>query len=138
MFEAGADNRNASDPFSGTVARKVLIIDDDAHVSKALARVLRRFCQVEIALSVSEAERVLTSDQSFSLILCDLILPDRSGLDLYRTLVDQRSTMARRLAFMTGLGDDAPEAEEFREVPCLGKPLDIPRVRALLDAFSGH
>lgn len=116
--------------------QRVLLVDDDAHVSRALARVLRRFCEVEVALSVEEAERTLAQDHAFTLILCDLMLADRSGLDLYRSLVSQGSAMARKMAFMTGLGDDAPEADEFREVPCLGKPLDIARVRALLDAFS--
>jgi len=136
MLDGGAGNVKADDVPVGLVTRRVLLVDDDVHVSRALARVLRRFCEVEIASSVEDAERYLAQDARFDLILCDLILPERGGLDLYRGLVAQGSTLARRIAFMTGLGDDAPEAEECREVPCLGKPLDITRVHALLDAFS--
>ncbi len=126
---------NLSDVSVSTEVQRVLLVDDDAHVSKALARVLRRFCQVEIALSIDEAERRLEQDQQFSLILCDLILPDRTGIELYKGLMAQGSKLAQRVAFMTGLGDDPPEVEAFSEVPCLGKPLDIDRVKALLHDF---
>jgi DNA-binding NtrC family response regulator len=112
--------------------QRVLLVDDDVHVSKALARLLRRFCDVEIVPSIAEAQRLLTRDSAFALVLCDLLLADGNGLDLYRWMLSTGSTLTARVAFMTGLGDDAPEAEEFSEVPCLGKPLDIERVRALL------
>lgn len=115
-----------------TDKQRVLLVDDDAHVSKALARMLRRFCDVESVQSIEEAQRLLTSDASFSLVLCDLMLADGSGLDLYRWLLSKGSSLTGKVVFMTGLGDDAPEADEFPEVPCLGKPLDIERVRALL------
>ena len=115
-----------------TKRQRVLLVDDDVHVSKALARLLRRFCDVEIVPSIAEAQRLLTADREFALILCDLLLADGSGLDLYRWLLSTGSTLTDKVAFMTGLGDDAPEAEEVSEVPCLGKPLDIERVRALL------
>lgn len=94
---------------------------------------LKKYCLVEVARSVDEAEVLLQSDTDFTLILCDLLLPVRGGLDLYRSLRDTHSPLAERLAFITGLGEDATEAHEFREVPCLGKPIDLERVRQLLD-----
>lgn len=136
MLETKSNTMSQAGAYLASSTPRVLLIDDDIHVSKALARVLRQFCEVEIVLSVDEAEQRLASGSEFTLILCDLLLPQRGGLELYRGLVATNSKMARKLAFMTGLGDDAEEAEEFREVPCLGKPLDMARVRALLDAFS--
>lgn len=136
MFEIESNTMSETGVLLGPSVPRVLLVDDDVHVSKALARILRQFCEVEIVLSVDEAERRLASDSNFTLILCDLLLPQRGGIDLYRSLLTSGSTMVRKIAFMTGLGDDAEEAEEFREVPCLGKPLDMSRVRALLDAFS--
>ena len=115
-----------------TKRQRVLLVDDDVHVSKALARLLRRFCDVEIVQSIEEAQRLLALDSAFALVLCDLLLADGSGLELYRWLLSTDSPLTDKVAFMTGLGDDAPEAEEFSEVPCLGKPLDIERVRAML------
>lgn len=112
---------------------RVLVVDDDSHVAKALTRMLRKYCQVEVARSVDEAEEVLQAKDDFTLILCDLLLPVRGGLELYRELRRRASPMAERLAFMTGMGDDATEAQEFREVPCLGKPIDLQRVRELLE-----
>ena len=122
------------DPVVDEVQRpRVLVVDDDSHVAKALTRMLRKYCLVEVARSVDEAERVLQEKTDFTLILCDLLLPVRGGLELYRSLRETRSPLAQRLAFMTGLGEDATEAQEFREVPCLGKPIDLDRVRQLLD-----
>ena len=122
------------DPVVDEVQRpRVLVVDDDSHVAKALTRMLRKYCLVEVARSVDEAERLLQEKTDFTLILCDLLLPVRGGLELYRSLRDTHSPLAERLAFMTGLGEDATEAQEFREVPCLGKPIDLDRVRQLLD-----
>lgn len=109
------------------------MVDDDAHVAKALRRMLKRVCDVEVASSVDEAERLLTEQNDYALILCDLLLPHRGGLDLYRALRQQNPVLAERLAFMTGMGEDALEAREFAEVPCLGKPVALDRVRQLLE-----
>lgn len=111
---------------------RVLVVDDDSHVVRALTRMLRKYCEVNVAHSVDEAEALLHQDSDFSLILCDLLLPVRGGLDFYRALRERHEGLAKRVAFMTGLGDDASEAKEFQEVPCLGKPLDIDKVRELL------
>jgi len=111
---------------------RVLVVDDDSHVVRALTRMLRKYCQVNVAHSVDEAEEVLEHDKDFTLILCDLLLPVRGGLEFYRALQMKNARLAKRVAFMTGLGEDASEAREFREVPCLGKPLDLDRVRELL------
>lgn len=108
------------------------MVDDDAHVAKALSRMLKRVCHVEVASSVDEAELIL-SERDYALILCDLLLPNRGGLELYRALRRQRPDVAARLAFMTGMGEDATEAKEFSEVPCLGKPVALEKVRQLLE-----
>src|SRR5690606_18840099 len=122
------------DPVVDEVQRpRVLVVDDDSQVAKALTRMLRKYCLVEVACSVDEAEIVLREKNDFTLIRCDLLLPVRGGLELYRSLRNNHSPLAERLAFMTGLGEDAVEADEFREVPCLGKPIDLDRVRQLLE-----
>ncbi len=111
---------------------RVLLVDDDAHVARALVRVLKRYCDVEVAHSVAEAESLLEESESFDLILCDLRLPVRGGADFYRSLRKRDLSQARRVAFMTGMGDDAMAGDELEEVPCFGKPIDLAMVRDLI------
>lgn len=111
---------------------RVLVVDDDHFVGKAITRILRRFADPVVASSVDEAERHLAEESDFALILCDLLLPERNGIELLRSLRAHRPELAGRLAFMTGLGDDAEEAREFPDVPCLGKPVNVDRIRELL------
>lgn len=108
------------------------MVDDDAYVARALARMLKKYCQVQVASSVDEAEALVESGADYELILCDVLLPDRQGSELYLSLAQSGSPLAARLAFMTGLGGDAEEASEFSQVPCLGKPIALGDVQALL------
>ncbi len=90
---------------------RMLLVEDDASI--------RRF--VSLALEESELELVQTSDlQSaiaalhsgpFDLVLCDLMLPDGSGLDLLQALAapDSPSPDARRVAFSAGMSADTRE-----------------------------
>ncbi len=104
---------------------KILLVDDDLQVTRSLARVFRRTCEVETVLSVEDAEEFLARGEEVHLILCDLLLPERGGVDFYRALKKEGSPFTDRVAFMTGLGEDAQDAAVFPEVPCLGKPLNI-------------
>ena len=66
-----------------------LIIDDHPLVSDALAGVLRQLrpgCQVKQAASAAEALAVLREDSGFDLVLLDLRLPDRPGLELLQQI----------------------------------------------------
>lgn|GEM_PF-800368 len=115
---------------------RILLVEDDGLVSRALSRTLSRFSHVVVAAGVDAAAGCLESDTCFDLILCDVFLGPRSGIDLYRILVERDPELASRLAFMTGLGDRPDELAEFRHVPCLAKPID-PRAAQLL-AESGR
>jgi len=113
---------------------KILLVDDDQQVTRSLARVFGRTCQVETARSVQDAEEFLARGEEVHLILCDLLLPQRGGLDFYRSLKEEGSPLVGKVAFMTGLGEDAVDAAAFPEVPCLGKPLNIDKVVELARA----
>jgi signal transduction histidine kinase len=68
-----------------TVTARVLVVDDEPQVRKSLARILHD-CQVDHAENGAVAlERMRM--QRYDLVLCDLMMPDVTGMDLYDRVV---------------------------------------------------
>ncbi len=66
--------------------RKVLIIEDEELTSSLLRRIMEQEgFECSCARTASQAEK-LTIEGNFDLIICDLILPDRPGIDFIRNL----------------------------------------------------
>jgi PAS domain S-box-containing protein len=99
---------------AGTVASgrgRILIIDDEPSIRRTMVRMLRQHETVQVASGL-EAKRLLEQDQDFDLILCDMMMPDLSGMDLHTWLVAEHPRLARDLIFITG-GAFTPRALEY-------------------------
>ncbi len=92
---------------------RILIIEDDLLVAKVVRRLLRRRGEVVVETSGERALRLL-EDEHFDWILCDIMLPGITGLQLYAKLQASRPELAERVAFMSG-GALAPETNRFLE-----------------------
>jgi CheY-like chemotaxis protein len=69
----------------------------------------------------------------FDLILCDLTMPEITGMDVYAHATRARADIGQRFVFMTG-GTFSPRARDFLDqVPNerLDKPFDLQTVRNL-------
>lgn len=112
---------------------RVLIVDDDSLVRNSLRRVLDRIHQVATAATGAEALELLERDP-FDVVLCDLIMPAMSGMELYGEVHDRRPEQARRFVFLTG-GTSSPEARDFlQSVDNLRayKPVDVSKIDSLI------
>ncbi len=113
--------------------RRVLVVDDEPVVGKSLRRLLPEH-DVTLATSATEALTAIEADPDLDVVLCDLMMPEVSGVELYHTLEARFPVLAQRVVFITG-GAFTPEASTFlREVgnPVLEKPFDLRRLRALV------
>jgi CheY-like chemotaxis protein len=54
----------------------------------------------------------LIAEQSFDVVLCDLIMPEMSGMELFEAVQKSKPHQAARFVFVTG-GTSSPEAREF-------------------------
>lgn len=113
---------------------RILVVDDDPAIVKAIGRALRAH-EITTAGSGAEALAVL-GQRSFDLVLCDLMMPSITGMDVYEQLESKDPGLARRIVFMTG-GAFTPRAMAFvadTARRCVKKPIDFTKVRALVDA----
>jgi signal transduction histidine kinase/DNA-binding response OmpR family regulator len=90
---------------------RILIVDDDRLVRNGLRRILERHHEVELASSAERALEVLEQDR-FDVVLCDLIMPGMTGMQLYREVSRRAPAQAERFVFLTG-GTSSGEAREF-------------------------
>jgi CheY-like chemotaxis protein len=115
------------------VRRRVLVVDDEPVVGKSLRRLLPEH-DVTVTSGAAEALAAIALQPDLDVILCDLMMPEVSGIELYRELVSRHPELAPRVVFITG-GAFTPEATAFlRQTgnPLLEKPFDLPRLRALV------
>ncbi len=113
------------DPERGRAAR-LLLVDDEPHLLKAMTRLLLRGgYEVEAAPSGTRAQELLTAGAGYDVILCDLMMPDILGMDLHAWLAERCPEQAQRLVFLTG-GSFTPRAQAYlasTDNPVLSKPL---------------
>ncbi len=100
-----------STPVQPEVRGRVLVIDDETAVRSAIVRLLRGN-EVVQAASGEDARKILRADQAFDLILCDMMMPAMSGVDLHEWLSKLYPALADRVVFITG-GAFTPRAREF-------------------------
>jgi PAS domain S-box-containing protein len=107
---------------------RVLIIDDELSLVKALSRQLQGRFQVDTASTAAEALAKLAS-QDFDAIVCDLRMPDQSGPAIYEAALMRSARQASRFIFTTG-GSYGMEDDGLHERaaatgrPVLEKPFD--------------
>jgi signal transduction histidine kinase/CheY-like chemotaxis protein len=121
---------------SSRLRGRVLVVDDEPALASALARSIERDHDVVVLSSGREALELLRRDDAFDVILCDLIMPQVTGMDLYEQLSRQTPALADRIIFMTG-GTFTSRAREFLAKvgnPALDKPFDLSTLSALLRA----
>ncbi len=115
------------------MTKRILIIDDEPLVGRLLRRALKGNVVTHVQSAEAGLERIAA--ESYDLVLCDLSMPQMSGMDLYENVRSTSGEMADRIVFMTG-GAFTTEAVRFIErVPneTLDKPFDLARVRALVN-----
>ena len=121
---------------------RVLVVDDEPAVLRALQRILRGMYEVDVASSGNIALEMVVSN-SYQAVLCDLQMPSPDGVAIYHHIVEQVPKLAAHLAFMTGgalSGHIAGFMEEVEKmgIVVLDKPFDQRQVRELMSELIGR
>lgn len=102
------------------------MIDDDPAVRTALGRILGLHHDVTLARGYEEARTLLSSPNAFEIVLCDVVMPDGSGLDLLAWVREHDPALGRRVILMTGAADSA--ALRAARAVVVDKPFDLRRL----------
>jgi two-component system response regulator RegA len=132
VSERSPNRRVSSDP-----APTLLLVDDDRVLRDRLAQAFReRGFEVSVAGSYDEA--MAASDvESPELVVVDLRMPGRSGLDLVRALKSRDP--GSRIVVLTGYGSIATAIEAMRSGAShyLAKPADADEIIASFNRDGG-
>jgi signal transduction histidine kinase/CheY-like chemotaxis protein len=114
---------------------RILVIDDEHVIAMAIQRSLSKEHDVAYVDTAKEALKRLEMGEQFDVILCDLMMPEMTGMDLYNELMQSNPEQAHRMIFVTG-GAFTVRAREFLEaVPNLRieKPFNVQQLRSLVN-----
>jgi two-component system cell cycle sensor histidine kinase/response regulator CckA len=113
------------------VAGRILVIDDFPAIGESIAVALAGH-HVTVVSRPSEAFELLEANESFDVILCDLVMPELGGRGVLERLNADWPHLSGSVVFMTG-GAFTPESRELIErLPhrVLMKPFSIEELRA--------
>ena len=94
--------------------RRVLLVDDEAALIRAMTRTLGRHFDVVGCTEVQAALTRLEDGEHFDAIITDLMMPDTNGMEFFELVRARHAGLADRMLFTTG-GAFTPEAREFCE-----------------------
>lgn len=115
---------------------RVLLVDDELYLLRAVQRMLAREFEVSAATGGKMAITTLenASEDTFDVVVSDLSMPDVSGMDLHAWLTEHRPELALRTIFATG-GAYTARAREFLDRvpnPRIEKPFTLDAIATLI------
>jgi PAS domain S-box-containing protein len=114
---------------------RILVVDDEEGVRTALQRLLRRLgYEVEAVGDATTALALLGAvPLRFDLVLSDILMPDKNGLELATELLEAGVPVA--IVLMTGFADSATvrEATETHRLPVLRKPFEVDQLAVIVE-----
>lgn len=116
---------------------RILVVDDEPLLRAALQRMLSPEHDVVAVTSGLGAIERVSDGERFDVILCDLMMPEVTGMDLHAELLRLAPDQADKVIFMTG-GAFTSRGREFLDKvlnPRVEKPFDVSVVRGLVHAL---
>ena len=134
-----SEQAGGAPPAAAARRGRVLVIDDDEMVGDTTRNILAGDHEVVNMTSASTALRAIEGGDRLDVILCDLMMPQMTGMDFFAALGKRAPEAARTVVFMTG-GAFTPQAGAFLAATpnrYLEKPFELAQLRALVNELVG-
>ncbi len=118
---------------------RILVLDDEVEVGEAVRRILGKEHEVDLATRGSVALELI-AQRSYDLLLCDLLMPEMTGMEFYERVAEQRPELLGRIVIMTG-GAFSPGARSFLDRIAnvrIEKPFDNQMLRQLVATVAAE
>jgi signal transduction histidine kinase len=122
--------------FNDAPRSRILVVDDEVMITNAIRRIIAQSHDVVVVFRAQEALHRVKTGERFDIILCDLLMPEMTGIALFEAIGAISNEQADRMLFMTG-GTFTVEAAAFLDTHLdrvLEKPFDKPTLLAALAA----
>ncbi|WP_321491982.1 EAL domain-containing protein [uncultured Desulfobacter sp.] len=108
--------------------KDILFVDDDPKCLASLKRILRKYAaqwRFHIAQSVDEGLHLI-GDKEIDLVICDILMPVKSGFEMLETLQAGEKTKSIPVVMLTGLVDSKLKlkALDMGAADLLNKPIE--------------
>lgn len=116
---------------------RILVIDDEEFIGRAVMRMLRGHDVVVESLGERALARIEAGER-FDVILCDLMMPRMTGMELYDRVGDLAAELQERFVFMTGNVLEASARDFLERLPnqSLEKPFDMRLLRQIVRSLT--
>ena len=115
---------------------RLLVLDDEPMMARAVERLFNVDHDVTTSTDPRAAVELVRSGKRYDVILCDLMMPKMSGMEVYDEIATLDAEQGRRMVFMTG-GAFTPRVVAFLESvpnPRVEKPIDRATLHAIIRA----
>jgi len=82
--------------------KRLLIVEDEENMRHAYMRFFGAQHDLAFAWNGFDAAKILAYDRAFDLIICDVIMPEMNGIELYRHVAGAFPGLEKRFVFATG------------------------------------
>jgi CheY-like chemotaxis protein len=123
--DSGQDDRHSME----STQQRVLVIDDEPMIGKLVEAALEGHLVEAMVEPAQALGRV--ADRPYDLVLCDLKMPNMSGIEFYTELIKRRPDLKQAFVLMTGAAADQ-ELDRFvsgNSVNVLRKPFMMKELR---------
>jgi signal transduction histidine kinase/CheY-like chemotaxis protein len=118
---------------------RVLVVDDEDMLTQAICRYLSSNHDVAGVSNGRDALDRLAAGERYDIILCDLMMPQVTGMELYAEVKRMDPEQASKIVFLTGGAFTANAREFLDQTPNrrLEKPFDLKTLRRLVNDMLG-
>ncbi|MGD0678501.1 MAG: response regulator [Polyangiaceae bacterium] len=138
--ESPAGPTRATSPLRTGARGRVLIVDDEAPLARALGRSLSADHDAIVLTSGHQALAALERGDRFDAVIMDLMMPEMTGMEVYSRVERVDPDQARRIIFLTGGAFTAGAREFLDRIPnhVVEKPVRIANLKALIAALGAR
>src|SRR5687768_5305987 len=122
---------------SGSRRGRILIVDDEDMIIRILTRILAKEHDVVATVDARKALALCAAGEKFDLILCDLMMPIMTGMELHSEISLLSPEQAKAMIFVTGGAFTDKTRSFLSDIPKehIEKPFDAANLRAIVQRY---